>query len=164
MTAKQYLLDTNVLLAYIRAGKVGEYVERTYKLQSLPFQPLICVVSVGEIRAIAAGRSWRAAKLRRMEAILQRIVIVDISETAVIDAYVRVVISRPKGVTLPQNDMWIAAATMASGACLLTCDTHFDFLADNGSLKREWIDPRVGERTPGGGGAAAASREPPSPE
>jgi len=146
MTAKgPYLLDTNILLAYIRAGDLGKYVERTYQLQASPFQPLICVVSVGEVKAIAARNGWKTEKLARMDDILDKVVWIDISEPEVINGYVEAVNSRPKGLTIPQNDLWIGAATIATRACLLTTDGHFDYLANQNKIARELIDVKHGK-------------------
>ena len=143
----QYLLDTNILLAYVRGGEIGRYVERTYHLLAGPFQPLVCVVSIGEIRAIAAAQvnPWAKAKTDRMNELIGKLVVVDISEPAVLDGYVVAVNRRPKGLGVPQNDLWIASAAMATQSCLLTTDRHFDYLADQGLLTRQWIDPAVGK-------------------
>ena len=140
----RYLLDTNILLAYIRAGKLGQHVDATYGLRTSPIRPLICVVSVGEIRAFAPRNKWGEKKIARMTAILAELVWVDIGDPEVLDAYVHVVNSRPKGWVIPQNDMWIAAATRASHATLLTTDTHFDYLAGR-YIERELIDPAKGK-------------------
>jgi hypothetical protein len=52
-SASLYLLDTNILVAYVRAGPLGESIESTYGLRQPGFKPLICVVSVGEMLSLA---------------------------------------------------------------------------------------------------------------
>jgi predicted nucleic acid-binding protein len=141
----QYLLDTNILMAYIRAGPLGEYVEKRYSLKTMPFKPLVCVVSIGELKAIAVSSAWGPARLKQMDGILQRVVKVEIGQPEVLDAYAVAVNSRPKGLVIPQNDLWIAAATIASRACLLTSDRHFDYLADQKKIVREFIDTAIGK-------------------
>ncbi len=58
-----FLLDTNILLAYIRFGLLGQYLEATYNLYGLQPAPFISIVTEGEIRAIALGKNdlWIAA-------------------------------------------------------------------------------------------------------
>jgi len=141
--ARQYLLDTNILVAYARANRLGEYIERRYALRASPFRPIICVVTVGEIRSLAAKWAWGEKNLGRMHSLLNEFVWVDISTPEVLDAYVLVDVSRPRGWVIPQNDRWIAAAARATGTCLLTADTHFDYLAGS-VIEREWIDPALG--------------------
>ncbi len=48
-----YLLDTNVLVAYIRAGPLGKWIESQYQLLSSPDKPTISIVSEGEVRSLA---------------------------------------------------------------------------------------------------------------
>ena len=142
--AVRYLLDTDILLAYIRAGKLGQYVEDTYAIRASAFHPLICVVTVGEIRAFAPRNNWGQDKIATMNELLEELVWVDIADPQVLDAYVEVVNSRPKGFTIPQNDMWIAAAACATKAVLLTTDDHYDYLAGR-LIEREKIDPAKGK-------------------
>lgn len=149
---RRYILDTNILLAYIRAGGLGQHIEAKYGLRASPFRPLICVVSVGEVRALGARNRWNDEKTVRMNELLSQVVWVDISEPGVLDAYVAVVNSRPKGWEIRDNDKWIAAAAAATKACLLTTDTDFDYLAGK-LIEREWIDPKLG-KSPGLPGTA----------
>lgn len=144
MTAgpRRHILDTNILIAYIRAGALGQHIEAKYRLQASPFRPLICVVSVGEVRALAARNRWNDEKTARMNQLLGQVVWVDISEPEVLDSYVEVVNSRPKGWEIRDNDKWIAAAAAATHACLLTTDKDFDYLAGR-LIEREWIDPTL---------------------
>lgn len=39
MAAPLYLLDTNILVAFIRAGALGQYIEATYQLRHQPTKP-----------------------------------------------------------------------------------------------------------------------------
>lgn len=143
----QYFLDTNVLLAYIRAGHLGQFIEKKYNLQALPFKPLICAVTIGEIKAIAAGRAWGEAKIKLMEQVFAKVVKIEIGDPEVTDAYALAKNALPNGIGIPQNDLWIAAATIAAQARLLTTDKHFDYLAEQGKITREWIDPKFGRPT-----------------
>ena len=145
-TPRRYILDTNILVQYVRASRLGEYVEGKYALRASPIRPLVCVVVVGEIRSLAVRWGWGDSKLGCMDRLLRELVWVDLSEPEVLDAYVHVDTSRPKGWVIPQNDRWVAAAAHATGACLLTTDKHFDYLAGT-FIQREYIDPALGKPT-----------------
>lgn len=80
-------------------------------------------------------------KINALEGLFEDFVIVDISDEildlyAQIDTYlVRV------GRAVEQNDTWIAATAIATGAHLLTTDKDFDPLYP-AYLDRTWIDPQ----------------------
>ncbi len=44
----RYILDTNVLLSYLRADKLYDYVERNYAPFTLPNQSFLSIVTVGK--------------------------------------------------------------------------------------------------------------------
>jgi predicted nucleic acid-binding protein len=62
MASPLYLLDTNILVALIRAGPLGQFIDATYKLHGQPYKPLICVVTKGEVRSLARQFGWGATK------------------------------------------------------------------------------------------------------
>ena len=142
-----YLLDTNILLAYVRGGNLGEYVEREYALSASPFRPFVCVVSIGEIKALAARRAWGEKRLARLSKLVEELTWVELGDPEVLEAYVDVVNARPRGWTIRDNDRWVAAVARATGARLLTTDTDFDYLAEAGILQRDYIDPARGKPT-----------------
>jgi tRNA(fMet)-specific endonuclease VapC len=141
--ATLYLLDTNILLAYVRGGSLYTFVETKYALWTMTPAPLVSVVSEGEIRALAEEFAWGTGKRRLMEHLLARFTIIPLPFANVIDAYVQVSeYCRRAGRVLGKNDLWIAATAMATGATLLTTDKDFDPL-DPALLPREWIDPTL---------------------
>jgi len=139
-TPTYYLLDTNILLAYIRKGKVGEYVEDTFHLMSSPYRPLVCVVSLGEIYALAKKLQWVDEKLGVMDRLIKETVAVDISADKVLRAYAELYDFTRTHNTIPHNDLWIAASAKATGATLLTTDKDFDQLFEGHYIRRIWID------------------------
>ncbi len=158
MAVPLFLLDTNILVALIRGGQLGQYIDTTYQLRGQPYKPLICVVTKGEVLSLARQFGWQAAKLQALAQLLQNdVVVVDIDQTAVIDAYVEiewVSHNHPVGAyNMGKNDLWIAAATKATGATLLTTDTDFDHLHPT-QLQRIYIAPRFG--LPGGPAASGS--------
>ena len=124
-----YLLDTNILLAYIRAGKVGKYVEKTYQLRGSGYKPMISVVSIGEIRALAKKLDWEDKKLDYMDKLLRELVRIDISNEQILDTYAELDHFCEKtckpAEPIGKNDLWIAATAAVTQATLLSTDKHF---------------------------------------
>lgn len=151
-TDRPFLLDTNVLLALIRGKALGRYIDVTHRLRDRLNRHLVCVVSHGEIWTLADQNGWGDEKCDALRVMLDNLVTVDISSQAVIDAYVEVVRaarSSPGGsqTNRGENDFWIAAATRASDAILLTTDHDFDPMHPK-VIQRFFIDPKshlVGE-------------------
>ncbi|MBL7133464.1 MAG: type II toxin-antitoxin system VapC family toxin [Phycisphaerae bacterium] len=137
-----YLLDTNILLAYIRAGKLGEQIERTYKLSASPYKPLISVVTVGEILAVARKFGWGDEKILTMNGLLKELIRLDINDAQVLEAYAEPDEFARTHQTIGKNDVWIAATARVTGATLLTTDRHFDQFHPK-YIKRIWIDEAV---------------------
>jgi len=145
-TPKLYLLDTNILVALIRAGPVGQYVETTYALTTQPFRPLVSVVSVGETLKLTKRLGWSDVKISRMQELLQNLVRVDIGHPQVLEAYAEIACHCEQShSTKPQNDYWIAATANVTGALLLTTDKHFDSLQGK-FVERIWIDEEAIKR------------------
>jgi tRNA(fMet)-specific endonuclease VapC len=140
-TSRLLLLDTNILIHLVRENRTGKAIDFRFQLQSPPERPLLSIVTVGEALALSKRLSWGAAKIAALEGLFEDCVIVDISDEilelyAQIDTYlVRA------GKAAEQNDIWIAATAIASGAHLLTTDKDFDPLYP-AHLDRTWIDPQ----------------------
>ena len=148
--APVYLLDTNILLAYIRAGPLGEHVEASYTLMSQPYKPLICEVTIGEILALARRLGWGQRKLTTMGNLLRELVRIDISSQDVMEAYAEIdCFCFKNGRSVGKNDVWIAAAAKVASARLLTTDKDFISLFDAGIIRGNWVDPHAGRDQPG---------------
>jgi len=131
MAEKPYLLDTSVLLPLLRGKELGRYVDTTYQLRKNLNRHLICVVTHGEIWALAAMNGWGDTKRQALRVMLENLVTIDINDDQVIESYVALIEAarrNPKGsqTNRGENDLWIGAAARASGAILLTMDRHFD--------------------------------------
>ncbi len=136
------LLDTNVLVAYIRGNDLGRYIESAYALLSRTERPLICVVTVGEILCLSKKFGWGATKQQAIKDLLNELVIVDINIEEVLDRYSEIGsylhLLKPS-VTVQQNDMWIAAVASVTEANLITTDRDYSPLSPDW-LKLHWID------------------------
>jgi tRNA(fMet)-specific endonuclease VapC len=153
MATKPYLLDTNILVALIRGGPLGQFIDATYQLRHQPNKPLISAVTKGEIRSLARRLQWGTAKRQSLIQLLQNeVVSLEIDHPAIMDAYEEIdcfSLSHPLGAyNMGKNDLWIAATAKASGAVLLTTDTDFDHL-DPAHIKRVCIP--IGSSLPSGG-------------
>ena len=138
----QYLLDTNILLAYVRWQALAQSIEATYQLGARQPTPIISIVSEAEIRVLAAQNRWGAFKLRMLEEkMLDFLTVVPIPYKDVIAAYVEIDdYSRRHGRMMGKNDVWIAATARVTEATILTTDKDFDHLHPH-MLRREYVNP-----------------------
>jgi tRNA(fMet)-specific endonuclease VapC len=136
-----YLLDTNILLALLRRNDLGRFLDATYGLAA-PVVPLsVCVVTVGELYALAIKFGWGAARRSALNARLRRCAWLDINDPRVLTTYGEIdAWSHARGRTMGKNDIWIAATARVTNATLLTTDTDFDHLHGTW-VDREWVDP-----------------------
>ena len=135
------ILDSNILLHYIRESPLAEVIEARYALTTADPAPLVSVVSEGELRALALRLAWGAAKRQRMEGLLSYFTVIPLPFADVVKTYAEIDdYSRRKGVTMGKNDIWIAATASVTGSRLLTSDKDFDHL-DGVYLGRDWMDP-----------------------
>src|SRR5438105_215410 len=105
-----YLLDTNIVLALMRANRLGQFIEATYGLHASLSRSLISVVTVGEMLSLARQFGWGQEKVDALESLLNQLVWIDINDHQILDAHGELdhesrKVSRPMG----GNDVWIAA-------------------------------------------------------
>ena len=74
--AIRYLLDTTVLLHWVRGSRQSDIIEQQFQLSVSPFRPLICAVSLGEMRAFSRSLKWGAAKRERLARLEKELVVV----------------------------------------------------------------------------------------
>lgn len=134
---KNYLLDTNVILLGIRAGKEWALIRRMLGLdESINF---ISVVTLGELWSLSFQNNWGIRRIAEMEKLLPQFIIVDINleniirRYAEIDAYSQGKLKgKPLAMTarnMGKNDLWIAATASGLNLTLLTTDRDFDHLS-----------------------------------
>jgi len=133
-----YLLDTNILLIYVRAGQVARGVEKDLKLMTGDHNLTTSIVSVGEIKSIAIKNNWGNRKIKRLEELLDNFLVADINveeivdKYAEIDAYSQGKLSGEKvdfsSRNMGKNDLWIAATGSVLKMVLITADSDFDHL------------------------------------
>ena len=133
-----YLLDTNILLLYIRDSSTRNYVEDQYDPFGEGNNPIISVVTVGEIKSIAKRNNWGMKKLNLLNDILSSLIITDINSKDVLEMYAEIdafsqnkMKEKPLGDSarnMGKNDLWIAATSSVTNSKLLTTDRDFDHL------------------------------------
>ena len=159
----RYILDTGILVGYVRGADYAKYCHETYDLSNPSHLVLTSIVTKGELLALAEKRNWGSKKRGIYDQKLNEFPSIDISSDQVVTAYARIKAwtegsAPPSAPGFPpppkpakqmgQNDMWIAACAIASNSTIITIDTDFDHLAEAGLLNRIWIDQASKPITP----------------
>lgn len=142
--SRLYLLDTNILIRYVRRDVFVQRLEGQYHLLLTDQIPLVSAASIAEARSFARQRSWGEERQDQLNFLLTMFRRVEMGAPGIEEAYITLdVYSRSVGITMGKNDLWIGATAAATGATLLTTDQDFDHLAGV-FLERHWIDPLTG--------------------
>lgn len=142
-----YLLDTGILLHWVRGSKVATVVDGQFQLRAANFRPLICEVSLGEMEAFARAQNWGEPRRKKLKELRKELIAVDISDVRVMEAYADLSsLARANGwgIFHGKNDLWVGAAARVSGAMLLTVDKDFLPLRDGGHLDVILLDAMTG--------------------
>jgi predicted nucleic acid-binding protein len=135
-----FILDTGILVGYIRGAGYAEYAEAKLRVTQPPNVAVVSVVSKGEIYSLAIQFGWGEAKRKALEELLRKIPPVDLNHEQIIHRYAQIdAYSQGKDPTMPlpvgmtarnmgKNDLWIAATGSILNATLLTTDNDFDHL------------------------------------
>lgn len=140
-----YLLDTNIVLIYLRQSGLKEELDRRLNLFSPENTLLISVVSIGEAKSIAIQRKWGEKKIAQLEELLKKLLITDINAKKIIeryaeiDAYSQGKLESKRATTftsrnMGKNDLWIASTASILNPRLITTDKDFRH------LDKEYID------------------------
>ncbi len=135
---RKYVFDTNVLLLKMRSHELWEIVKQKYE----PFDGValnfVSVVTVGELQALAKRNYWGEKRLKTLDDLLKKFMVVDIKVNSLIHCYAEIdAFSQGKLKERPlnqaarnmgKNDLWIAATATVLNATLLTMDKDFEHL------------------------------------
>ncbi len=136
-----FVLDTNILVYFIRNDAYIRQVDQQFSLFSSANSAFISIVSVGEVRSLAFQLGWGANKLARMNHFLHALRPFPIESEEIAAAYADIdAFSQGCHPQFPdsnnftarnmgKNDLWIAATTMLLNATLLTTDADFMHLS-----------------------------------
>jgi tRNA(fMet)-specific endonuclease VapC len=142
-----YILDTNILLIYLRNSQISTRIENEYSFFSNRNNLAISVVTVGEIKSIAKQQNYGSSKIKVLDRLLSNLAIVDIhikeiiERYAEIDAYSQGKIGKVNfsARNMGKNDLWIAATSSFYDLTLVTTDNDFKHL-DKSYLRLESIN------------------------
>lgn len=135
------ILDTNILVHFVRSSPVWEQARDRYQLLTVEPRPIVSVVTVGELRSLAMQWKWGDKKLSQVDFALGFFQNVSISNDELIRSYALIdAHCESIGQPLGKNDLWIAATAASLRIRLLTTDRDFDRLAPQ-FFARDWIDP-----------------------
>lgn len=139
---RKFLLDTNILLAYLRKNELIVRINEELKLNEPDAENFVSVVSLAEIMAIAIRKKYGDKKRNDLLGYLRNLIIVDIhaSDQNLINAYVEIDAYsqgqhpnrklNASARNMGKNDLWIAATAHTINATLITTDADFDHLAN----------------------------------
>lgn len=152
-----YVLDTNILVGYIRAANYASYVEKKFQLFSSENISLISIVTVGEIKSLAYQFGWGHKRIEFMNDLVKKIPAVKIDSDQILDAFAEIdsfsqgkhpSIKLPAGLSarnMKDNDVWIASTANVLKATLLSTDKDFDHL-HNHFIDFVYIDQSLTEK------------------
>jgi predicted nucleic acid-binding protein len=147
----RYILDTGILLGYLRGAKYAAYVESVYSPFKSPNTSAISIVSKAELYSLAIQFGWGLNKQNALAKLLREVPQIDINREelfrmyAEIDSYslgrnkLHPLPSGAAGMKMGKNDLWIAATASVLQATLLTIDHHFDHL-DGEFMTVKYVD------------------------
>jgi len=134
----RYLLDTNILLFYLREEELAKEIEATYQILDSSNFAFISVVSKGELKALALKNKWGLKRMQELEAFLGLFLIINIDAEDIIDKYAEIdafsqgklgaLSSTSSSRNMGKNDIWIAATASVIEATFLTTDKDFEHL------------------------------------
>lgn len=133
-----YVLDTNIILLYLKDHPTKTLIEETYGPFLPENNPIISIVTVAEIRSIAAKNNWGEKRIKIVEEFMNELIVVEIRFNDLINAYAEIdafsqgklkeralkVAARNMG----KNDLWIAATAHVTQSKLITTDRDFEHL------------------------------------
>lgn len=149
-----YILDTGILVGYIRGAGYAEYIEEKYSVSQAPNIALISVVTAGELLSLAFQLGWGEQKNELVKKLLDEFPHIGIGDQRIIERYAEIdafsqgkytsksLLNGMSSRNMGKNDIWIAATGSVLRATLLTTDRDFDHL-DNSFLKVIYIDQEL---------------------
>lgn len=86
----RYILDTNVLVSYLRADKLYQHIENQYKPFALPNQSFLNIVSVGEITSFALRNKWGIKRKLKLVKAINEFFVLDIKADDIVQRYAEI--------------------------------------------------------------------------
>jgi tRNA(fMet)-specific endonuclease VapC len=100
-------------------------------------------VTIGELLYGAAKVGWSKGKMEKLKARRRSVVIVPYYY-AICETYARIKAALPKGLTIADNDLWIAACAMRHSLPLVTHNRkHFDDIKGLIAISEQRVDAEI---------------------
>ena len=145
MAAPAYLLDTGIVLIATRASNASKVIDAQFGLSASNFRPAICEVSVGELLAFANANHWGHKRKASLMERLKTSLILPISHPGVHRRWADMQSKlQGAGITVGQNDLWIAATASVTGLTVLSTDKDFKRMVSHGLVQAVVVDPKSG--------------------
>jgi len=138
---RQFLLDTNIFIAYARNQQpLIQQIEQKLDISNPTNLTMLSVVTQAECMAFALKNHWGDSKKQALTRILNVCLVIDIhsSSTQLLQAYAEIdafsafkLAKKPASsgaIRMGKNDLWIAATAHLLQAELITTDGDFDHL------------------------------------
>lgn len=100
MAGELYLLDTNILIVLDKGKALATHIATTYGLTSKLNNACVCIVTHGELWALARVNDFDKARCHAIAGMLDSLVTIDISDALVIESYAVIyeaLMRHPKG-------------------------------------------------------------------
>jgi predicted nucleic acid-binding protein len=99
----------------------------------------ISVITLAELRDGHIWGKWLPARRAQAERVIASYLLVPL-DMAIVDCCAELrAVCRGRGVTVPDNDVWIAATAITRDWPLVSCDGHFDAIPDVDHIKLDLI-------------------------
>jgi len=119
---KGYTLDTNILSALIREEKgVTEKAEQTQGVN-------VTAIAAGELLFGAYKKKASPALLKKVQNLLRRLPVYNLTLWSPDIWGEQKAILQSRGITIPDNDLWIAAIALEHNLTVVTRDAHFNHI------------------------------------
>ncbi len=133
-----FLLDTNIILTYLRRSQFRDKFETILNLFNDKNILIVSAVTIGELKSIAIKNGWGQQKIDALVHLVKRLVVVDINVESILNRYAEIdAYSQGKHPSKPlpnssrnmgKNDLWIAATASILEVPLITTDKDFEHL------------------------------------
>jgi tRNA(fMet)-specific endonuclease VapC len=134
----EYIIDTNIVVLYSKSTDLAKKIEAKYALFSTEKNPLISVVSLGELNALSKKSNYGDTRTMHIENLIKRLFTIKINTKKIIDKYGDIdaysqgkLKNNPLGTSarnMGKNDLWIAATASVYDLTLVTTDKDFQHL------------------------------------
>ena len=120
MTGNKYLLDTNIIAAWLKGEKgVTDKIAKDKRQIQIP------VIVIGELYYGAMYSTHTQKNVEDIETIISNFDVLPIDvDTTIVYGEIKAAL-RKKGKPLPENDIWIAAIAQRYKLTIITRDKHF---------------------------------------